>query len=100
VTNISLALTAVAVPYSPTLKSISSSPQITVRVINKGNEELTLYWVNYSGATISYGTVKAGNTWTVATYGTHPWLIANPRDEIVGIFIPYTAAKDTDIIIK
>jgi hypothetical protein len=85
VTNISLALTAVAVPYSPTLKSISSSPQITVRVINNGNEELTLCWVDYSNATTSHGTVNAGNTWTVTTYRTHPWLIANPRDEIVGI---------------
>ena len=44
--------------------------------------------------------VGAGNTWTVTTYGTHPWLIANPRNEIVGIFVPYTAARDTDIIIK
>ena len=71
-----------------------------MRVINNGNEELTLYWVNYNGATISYGKVQVGETWTASTYGTHPWLIANPRNEIVGIFVPYTAAKDTDIIIK
>ena len=91
---------AVAVPYSPTLKSVSASPKITMRVLNHGNEELALYWVDYSGATRPYGKVGAGNTWTVTTYGTHPWLIANPRDEIVGIFVPYTAARDTDIVIK
>ena len=72
-----------------------------MRVINYGNEELALYWVDYSGvARPYYGKVGAGSTCTVTTYGTHPWLIVNPRDKIVGIFVPYTAARDTDIIIK
>ena len=91
---------AVAVPYSPVLRSTGASPRITMRVINQGNEELSLYWVNYSGNTRSYGKVKAGGTWAITTYGTHPWLITNPSGQIVGIFVPYTAAKNTDIIIK
>ena len=92
---------AVAVPYkNPVLRSTGASPRITMRVINQGNEELSLYWVNYRGNTRSYGKVKAGGTWAITTYGTHPWLITNPSGQIVGIFVPYTAAKNTDIIIK
>ena len=91
---------AVAVPYSPALKSTSASPKINLKVINNGNEDLTMYWVNYQGSTVSYGKAQTGKTWSVTTYGTHPWLIANPRDEIVGIFVPYSAARDTEIIIK
>ena len=83
----------IAVPYSPVLKSTGGSPQITMRVINQGSEELSLYWVKYSGGTRSYGKVQAGGPWVVTTYRTHPWLITNPNDQIVGIFIPYTAAK-------
>ena len=71
-----------------------------MRIINNGNEELALYWVDYSGAGIHYINIPAGETRGVVTYGTHPWLIANPRDKIVGIFVPYTAARDTNIIIK
>ena len=41
-----------------------------MRVIDNGNEELTLYWVDYNGATRSYGKVGAGKTWAVTTYGT------------------------------
>ena len=55
---------------------------------------------SYSGNTRSYGKVQAGGTLGITTYGTHPWLITNPSDQIVGIFVPYTAAKNTDIIIK
>ena len=83
----------IAVPYSPVLKSTGGSPQITMRVINQGSEELSLYWVKYIGGTRSYGKVQAGEPWVVITYGTHPWLITNPNDQIVGISIPYTAAK-------
>ena len=72
-----------------------------MRVINYRYEELALYWIDYSSvARPYYGKVRARNTRTVTTYGTHPWLIVNPWDEIVGIFVPYTAARDTDIIIK
>ena len=93
-------LIAVVVPYSPVLKSISGSAQIFMRIINQGNEELTLYWVDYKGGPKSYGKIQPGETKGMNTYETHPWLIANPRDEVVGIFVPYTAAKNTDIIIK
>ena len=62
----------IAVPYSPVLKSTGGSPQITMRFINQGSEELSLYWVKYSGGTRSYGKVQAGGPWVVTTYGTHP----------------------------
>ena len=93
-------LTAVAVPYSPALRSTSSSPRINLKIINNGNEDLAMYWVNYQGSTVSYGKAQAGKTWSIITYGTHPWIITNPSEEIVGIFVPYTAARDTEIIIK
>ena len=74
-----------------------------MRVINHGNKELALYWIDYSGAAMHMHctcvNILAGETRGVVTYGAHPWLIANPRDKIVGTFILYTAARDTDIII-
>ena len=91
---------AVAVPYGEAFKSTSFSPKINLKITNQGNEDLALYWVNYQGAPVSYGTAQPGKVLSFTTYGTHPWLIANPRDEIVGIFVPYKAARDTEIIIK
>lgn len=59
-----------------------------------------MYWVNYSGNLRSYGTIRPGSTWTVITYGTHPWLIVDPRNNIVGIYIPYTSAGNTQINVQ
>ena len=95
-----LHLIAVVVPYSPALRSTSSSPKINLKITNAGKENLALYWVNYKGAPVPYGTAQTGSTRSFTTYGTHPWLLVNPRDEIVGIFVPYEAARDTEIIIK
>ena len=93
-------LIAVTVPYSPCLKSISASQTAIVRFINQGSQTLTIYWVNYQGSAVFYSNLRSGGTYAVITYGTHPWLVANPRDEVVAVFAPYTAAKNTDIVIK
>ena len=93
-------LIAVTVPYSPCLKSISASRSVTVRFINQGSQTLAIYWVNYQGLAVFYGTLRPGGTYTVFTYGTHPWLAVNPINEVVAVFAPYIAARNTDIIIK
>ena len=97
-------LIAVTVPYSPCLKSISASQTAIVRFINQGSQTLTIYWVNYQGSAVFFGTLRSGDTYTLYTYTTHPWLVANPRDEVVAVFAPYTTASDTasntDIVIK
>lgn len=95
---ISIVYHTVTVPFG--LRSTGSSPALTMKVTNQRNEAVTVYWVNYSGNLRSYGTIQHGHTWTVRTYGTHPWLIVNPRGEIIGIYIPYTAAGETLITVK
>lgn len=67
---------------------------------NSRDEQLTMYWVNYSGGTRSYGNINPGRTWSVTTYGSHPWLITTASDEIVGIYVPYDAAGNTQINIE
>ena len=94
----SLVYHTVDVPFG--LKSTGSSPKLTMRVFNERDDTVTMYWVNYSGGTRSYGTISPGGNWAVTTYGTHPWLIVDSSDEIVGIYIPYTSAGDTDITLK
>ena len=81
----------VSVPFG--LKSTAASVRVSLTVTNRRNERVTMYWVNYSGGTRSYGTIEPDHTWGVNTFATHPWLIVDSNNDIIGIYIPYTSAS-------
>ena len=79
----------ISVPFG--LQSRSSSTKLTTTIYNNRDEVITLYWVNYSGAAVNYGTIQTNRGLILSTYGTHPWLVADAYENAIAAFIPYTS---------
>lgn len=86
-------------------RSINSNQACSLTFINNFSENLDVFWLNYSGEEVSYGTIEQnGGTWGVGTYAGHPWVIRSSasnrlvyfavgsravQDEVVYNFQPY-----------
>ena len=65
--------------------------QLKFTIYNNRAEAITLYWVNYSGAAVNYGTLQPYRGRIQRTYGSHQWLVADAEDNVIATFIPYTS---------
>ena len=61
------------------LRSMESAVKSRVKFINRTDKEIEIFWINYSGQEISYGTLHAPPSSLSAvardTYVTHPWIV-------------------------
>lgn len=58
----------------------------SVKFTNSSDAQVTVYWLNAQGQRKEYKKLAAGQSYTQATYVTHPWLIANAQDQCLGIY--------------
>ena len=77
----------VSVPFG--LKSITDNVQLQLTVHNSRNERVYVWWVDYSGNPVLYGSISPGRTFHENTYGTHPWLVTDSSDNPISLVIPY-----------
>ena len=79
-----------------TLKSVSSSVPTPVAFVNTSTTDtFIVYWLNYSGQRVWYATVAPGKTWSIPSFVTHPWLIADSVGTCAAIFQPLTGGEPT-----
>ncbi|KAK6540252.1 hypothetical protein TWF694_009067 [Orbilia ellipsospora] len=71
-------------------KSVSSDRPTKVYFINNRASAVHLWWLNYEGERVSYGTVAGnGDVKEMNTYVTHPWVVIDEStDEVLGIYHP------------
>jgi hypothetical protein len=71
------------------LRSQNSNSSTTLRVVNAGDgPQITVYWLDYNGKRVKYGTVARGQEVVLQTYVTHPWVIAGPGDTALFVVLP------------
>jgi hypothetical protein len=71
-----------------TLRSLEGNVQTTVAFTNKGSQPIRVYWLDYAGKRIPYGTFGTNQVFSTQTYVTHPWLIADAKDNCRAIYMP------------
>src|SRR5713101_6877768 len=81
-------LTPNACNLEQTLVSLNADTPTPVTFVNSTNQAVRVYWRNYSGNRVLYGTLPAGVGYTQPTYLTHPWIITNLADQCLLIFKP------------
>ncbi|XP_076861136.1 von Hippel-Lindau-like protein [Brachyhypopomus gauderio] len=83
------------------LKSLHSLEPTYVDFVNKSSKKARAWWLNFSGAPVSYGDIRPGETLKMNTYLTHPWifrasdgskLLANLRE----VYLPAAALYGDD----
>jgi hypothetical protein len=68
--------------------ALGSRSPTTITFTNKSNATVRIYWLNFNGDRILYGTLKNGQVLSQPTYLTHPWVVANTSDQCEAIYMP------------
>lgn len=78
------------------LRSEEGSVETSITFVNKTNQPVSIYWVDYNGNEVLYKTVEAGTSFDQPTYATHPWRIRYQVDE--QLITEITATKDKRVL--
>jgi hypothetical protein len=70
------------------LKSKEATLQTSIVFTNKEDQPVSIYWLDYDGKRIPYGTLGTGQVFSTKTYVTHPWLIADAKGNCKAIYMP------------
>ena len=71
-------------------------PATSVIFKNSSDEPVTIYWLDMQGERVEYKKLAADESHTQRTFVTYPWLIANEKDQCLGI---YTATSTSNVIL-
>ncbi|MBS1594007.1 MAG: hypothetical protein JST90_06760 [Bacteroidetes bacterium] len=80
------------------LKSQNSLSPVDVTFTNHCKRTLHINWLDYSGSEVSYKDLADGESWTVPTYLTHPWVIRKTDNACSTILIPKTGAARAETV--
>jgi hypothetical protein len=70
----------------PAARSHTSDAPATIKFDNGTYETVTLYWLDFSGQRVRYGTLGPGSALKQETYLTHPWIVTAADGQCLGIF--------------
>ena len=68
------------------LASRASQDAVGMRIDNRSDQQIKIYWLTFSGTRKFYQTIAPGGQWTQQTYLGHNWLVTTRDDHCVGIF--------------
>ncbi|KAF3111391.1 hypothetical protein TWF569_003010 [Orbilia oligospora] len=74
----------------PGSKSVSGDKATKVTFINNRASPVHVWWLNYEGKRVSYGSVAGkGGVKEQDTYVTHPWVVVDESNQsVLGIYHP------------
>jgi len=70
------------------MRSLNSKYATPVSFINIRNTPIQVWWLNFEGKRVSYGTVQPYSRLEMNTYETHPWVIVDNTNQALGIWLP------------
>jgi hypothetical protein len=56
--------------------------------INKTSEGRAILWIDYNGQTQQYSYLNPGQSYSVNTFVTHPWMVTNGPGDCIDIYMP------------
>ena len=81
-----------------TLRSQADQPATTVIFINRTDQPLERFWLDFDGKRKSYGIIPPGGIASQSTFVTHAWLLTDPDGRVLGIWAPEKAVGRVTII--
>ena len=80
------------------LRSINSNQSCGLTFINSHADAVNLYWLDYSGAEVSYGTLPSGSSLWIGTYAGHPWVVRSADNTDV-LYFTMCARPNQDVVV-
>ncbi|KAJ6259428.1 hypothetical protein Dda_6330 [Drechslerella dactyloides] len=73
----------------PGSRSVNGDKAVKLIFINNRASAVRLWWLDYNGKRVDYGTVGDGEIKEMDTYVTHPWVLVDESSgSVLGIFHP------------
>ncbi len=69
------------------LRSVQGNVHTTMKFVNRTNQEVRSYWLDYSGRRVFYKAIPPNGNYTQPTFQTHPWVITDQRDNCLDIYV-------------
>ncbi|MEL6504440.1 MAG: hypothetical protein AAFO61_10630 [Pseudomonadota bacterium] len=92
---ISPALADIHCASEPGISSANSNvaTNMVFKAVGENDEtQFKIYWINFEGQRQEYRHLFAGETWSVNTYLSHPWLVTAPvpggGEDCIAIYLP------------
>ncbi|TGD97963.1 hypothetical protein [Methylobacterium nonmethylotrophicum] len=79
-------------------RSINSDRSTKIKFVNQSRSYRAIYWIDFNGKTKSYGGLNSGESKTINTFLTHPWMITNGPGDCIQIVMPKPAGSVVRII--
>ena len=76
-----------------TVKSQNSNTPAKLTFINKTPEMRVIEWINYQGGLQEYARLDPGQSYTVNTFLTHPWLVSDGPGNCYKIYLPKAGSR-------
>jgi von Hippel-Lindau disease tumor supressor len=73
------------------------SVQTAIKFVNGSSSVIKVYWLDYKGKRVLYGTLKPSENLPIDTYLTHPWLITDGDDNAKSIYFPDGQPRTVEI---
>ena len=70
------------------LQSLNSAVPAHIVFVSRSVAPRTIYWLNFQGQRVRYGTLAPGARLAFNTYLTHPWLVAKGNDICTTVALP------------
>ena len=70
------------------IKSHNSDERCYIAFRNETEQALSYHWLDFEGKRVSYGQIYPHSVAGMDTYATHPWVVLDDDEQVLGIFIP------------
>lgn len=71
-----------------TAKSIESRTPLTITFTNVSDGYRGVMWLNFEGTPVEYANLEQGQSYTVTTYLSHPWMFTDGPGNCMQIYLP------------
>ncbi|MGP0058997.1 MAG: caspase family protein [Beijerinckiaceae bacterium] len=76
------------------LKSVDARRPTGISFKNSRDTSIRIFWIDYAGKRKLYGSLSYGQSLSLQTFMTHPWVITNNVDTCIGVYLPETPARE------
>ena len=70
------------------LRSRNSDTPVTVTFVNRSGEFRSVMWLDFKGKRVQYADLNPGQSFTINTFVTHPWMFTDGPGNCVEMFLP------------
>ncbi|WP_373235694.1 VHL beta domain-containing protein [Cohaesibacter celericrescens] len=77
--------------------SRNSNRPVTVKFVNRSGEFRSVMWIDFKGQPTHYADLNPGQSFTINTFVTHPWMFTDGPGNCIEMFMPKRGSRTFNI---